>query len=80
MPFWDKISLIFWKSKIVTQILYNNKIVFGIEKIHPKDSLHYPKSGLDPVLCKIAADRGKIIGFSFKRRISGIPARPPKVY
>ncbi len=36
-----------------------------MEKIHPKDSLHFVRGGLDQVLCKIAAERGKIIGFSF---------------
>ena len=40
-------------------------MVIGVEGMHEKDSLHYVRSGLDDVLCKIAADRGKIIGFSF---------------
>ena len=40
-------------------------IVYGAENIHPKDSLHYVRGGLDQVLCKIAADKKKIIAFSF---------------
>lgn len=40
-------------------------MVLGLEKIHPKDSVHFVRGGLDQVLCKIAAERGKIIGFSF---------------
>lgn len=40
-------------------------VVLGIENIHAKDSVHYVRGGLDQVLCKIAAEQGKIIGFSF---------------
>ena len=40
-------------------------IVVGIESIHKKDSLHYLRGGLDQVLCRITADRNKIIAFSF---------------
>lgn len=40
-------------------------IVYGLESIHPKDSLHYVRGGLDQVLCKLAAERGKILAFSF---------------
>jgi len=40
-------------------------IVMGAEMIHPKDSVHYLRSGIDQVLASIAADKGKIIGFSF---------------
>ena len=40
-------------------------VVLGMEQLHPKDSMHYVKSGLDQVLCKIAADNDKVIGFSF---------------
>ncbi len=39
-------------------------IILGMEKIFAKDSLHYLKSGLDQILCKIALDKNKIIGFS----------------
>lgn len=39
-------------------------IVLGMEKIFHKDSLHYPKSGTDQVLAKLAASTGKILGFS----------------
>jgi RNase P/RNase MRP subunit p30 len=40
-------------------------IVLGAEIIHPKDSMHYLRSGYDQVLCKIAKEKGKKIGFSF---------------
>ena len=40
------------------------KIIMGMEKIHKKDSLHYIRGGLDQVSCKIAAEKGKIFGFS----------------
>jgi len=39
-------------------------IVMGMEKIFHKDSVHYPKAGLDQILCKIAAEQGKTFGFS----------------
>ena len=40
-------------------------IVLGVEQIHPKDSVHYVRSGLDQVLCSLAAKRGVAFGFSF---------------
>lgn len=40
-------------------------MVLGAEGIHPHDSVHFLRSGLDQVLCKIAHDRRKIIAFSF---------------
>ncbi|MDP3697986.1 MAG: hypothetical protein Q8R47_00210 [Nanoarchaeota archaeon] len=40
-------------------------IIYGMENLHPKDSLHFVRGGLDQVLCAIAAEKGKIIGFSF---------------
>nr|MBT4247707.1 hypothetical protein [Candidatus Woesearchaeota archaeon] len=40
-------------------------LVYGMEFIHPKDSVHYVRGGLDQITCKIAAEKGKIIGFSF---------------
>jgi RNase P/RNase MRP subunit p30 len=46
-------------------------IVVGVEKIHPKDSLHYVRSGLDQVLCKIAHDQEKTIAFSFNDILNG---------
>ncbi|MFH0701899.1 MAG: hypothetical protein V2A62_05700 [Candidatus Woesearchaeota archaeon] len=35
-----------------------------MEKIFHKDSPHYPKSGMDQVLAKLAAATGKVLGFS----------------
>ena len=41
-------------------------IVIGVEQIHAEDSVHYLRGGLDQILCKIAADRGVVLGFSFR--------------
>ena len=40
-------------------------MVYGLEMIHPSDSVHYVRGSLDQVLCQIAAAKGKMIGFSF---------------
>jgi hypothetical protein len=40
-------------------------LIFGMEKINPKDSVHFPRGGLDQVICKLAADNNKILAFSF---------------
>jgi RNase P/RNase MRP subunit p30 len=40
-------------------------VVMGMESINLQDSVHYGRGGLDQVTCKIAAVKGKIIGFSF---------------
>ena len=40
-------------------------IVYGMELIHSKDSVHFVRGGLDQVLCTLAAEKGKIIAFSF---------------
>ena len=40
-------------------------IIFGMEKINPKDSVHFPRGGIDQVICKLAADNGKVLAFSF---------------
>lgn len=41
------------------------KLIFGMEYLAAKDSLHHVRGGLDQVLCKIAAEKGKIVAFSF---------------
>ena len=40
-------------------------IVFGFELLEEKEHTHYRKSGLNQVLCKLAADKKVKIGFSF---------------
>lgn len=40
-------------------------LVCGLEHIHPKDSFHFTRGGLDQVLCVIAAEKDKTILFSF---------------
>ncbi len=49
-------------------------VILGIENIHAKDSMHYVRGGLDQILCKIAAEQGKLIGFSFAELLNS--ARP----
>lgn len=39
--------------------------VIGVEEIHPTDSVHYLRGGLDQMLCTFAAGQGKAIVFSF---------------
>lgn len=40
-------------------------IIFGLEAAQKKDFMHHRASGLNQVLCKIAATKGKTIGFDF---------------
>ena len=44
--------------------------IFGMEKINPKDSMHYVRGGLDQVSCRIAAKQGKMVAFSFNQIIN----------
>ncbi len=39
--------------------------VIGIEEIHPTDSVHYLRGGLDQMLCTFAGKQGKAVLFSF---------------
>ena len=41
-------------------------IVLGQEMINPDDSVHFRRGGLDQIICKIAAKKGKAVGFSFR--------------
>ena len=43
----------------------NAGILFGLEEVHKKDFMHHRASGLNQVLCKIAAKKGKKIAFPF---------------
>ena len=40
-------------------------IIYGMEKINPKDSVHFPRGGMDQVICKLAKENDKILAFSF---------------
>ena len=40
-------------------------IIYGMESINPKDSLHFVRGALDQILCNIAAEKEKILAFSF---------------
>tara|TARA_Y100000310_G_scaffold216983_1_gene218066 strand:- start:28 stop:492 length:465 start_codon:yes stop_codon:yes gene_type:complete len=44
-------------------------MVVNVENIHPKDHTHYVRSGLDQVLGKIAAAKGKLIMFDFNNLV-----------
>ncbi len=39
--------------------------VMSLEDIHPKESLHYTRGGLDQIFCRIAAEREKAYVVSF---------------
>lgn len=39
-------------------------IIYGQESINPRDSVHFPRGGLDQVTCKIAKEKGKVVAFS----------------
>ena len=49
------------------QVIEKSKqsIVFGLETIAVRDSMHYRNSGLNQILCKLANKNNIIIGFSF---------------
>lgn len=47
-------------------------IVYGMEQIHAKDSVHFVRGGLDQVLCAIAAEKGKTIAFSFNQILNSL--------
>jgi RNase P/RNase MRP subunit p30 len=40
-------------------------LIYGMELINPKDSVHFVRGGLDQITCRIAAEKSKVIGFSF---------------
>ena len=40
-------------------------LIYGMETINPRDSVHFVRGGLDQITCRIAAEKGKIIAFSF---------------
>ena len=63
----NKIIILEPKSEEILRLALEKSdvdIVVGLEKLHQKDSLHFVRSGLDQVLCKIATDNDKIIAFS----------------
>lgn len=42
------------------------EMIFGLERVHKKDAMHYRRSGLDQVLCKILSEKKKTVVFSLK--------------
>ena len=40
-------------------------MIYGMETINPKDSVHFVRGGLDQITCRIAKNKGKTIAFSF---------------
>ena len=47
-------------------------VVYGMENIHPKDSTHFVRGGLDQVLCTLAAVKGKTLAFSFSEVLHSV--------
>ncbi len=44
----------------------NINVIYGMESINPKDSVHFVRGGLDQITCRIAVEKDKIIAFSFE--------------
>ena len=38
-------------------------LIYGMETINPRDSVHFVRGGLDQITCRIAAEKDKIIAF-----------------
>ena len=48
-------------------------IIFGVERIPPKDGLHARHSGLNHVLCALMARKGTALGLSFNLLLNAPP-------
>jgi hypothetical protein len=48
----------------------NTDLVYGVEESNEKDSMHYRRSGLNQVLCKIATSKKRIIALSLSSILS----------
>lgn len=48
-------------------------IIFGVERIPPKDGLHARHSGLNHVLCALMGRKGTALGFSFNLPLNAPP-------
>lgn len=73
----NKQKLIIYRAKTDEMLrfaLERTKVnmVMGMEQIHLRDSVHFVRGGLDQVLCKIAAEKGKIIVFSFSNLLNTV--------
>ena len=51
----------------IREVIERDKIdvLYGAEGFEKKDRLHYRKSGLNHIICKLAREKGVIIAFSF---------------
>lgn len=60
-------DIIVVKTADARQWLENRKtdLVYGVESSSERDSITQTKSGLNHILCSIAKEKGKIIGFDF---------------
>ena len=75
-------NLVFVKSsKNNRWVLEKSKadILFGIEGAQRKDFMHHRASGLNQILCKIAKQKGKTIGFTFSAILNANPAKRAKL-
>lgn len=50
------------------------KIIYGFEEVHKKDYIHQRASGLNHILCELAAKNKVAIGFSYCSLINQSPA------
>ncbi len=73
-----KLSLVRVSSPEMLRFLLEKTAVskiLGMEQLFAKDSVHYPRSGLDQVLCRLAAGRKVTLAFSFSDILHS-PNRP----
>lgn len=54
-------------------------IIYDLENHMSKDFMHQLNSGLNQVLCKIASEKGRIIGLNFSTILSSGPAKRTKL-
>jgi len=45
-------------------------MIIGMEKINPRDSVHYPRGGVDQIIAKIAKEKDKVLAFSFNNLLN----------
>lgn len=54
-------------------------IMYGFEDVERKDSVHFPRSGINQVEAKLMAKNGVVYGVSLQRIIECIAKRDPRV-
>ncbi len=77
-----KITLVLPKTEETLRFLLEKTpvdLVLGAEKIHPHDSLYYPRGGVDQIICKIAKEKNKTLAFSFSELLNASASERPKL-